>query len=480
MMIMTFSRHTLAFSLVLLLTLVPLSTKSQHQTNPVNIFEEVWTVFNTNYPYFSTKGIDWDAVHEIYRPQVTEQTTDEELFGILSSMLGLLNDGHVNLSNGQARFNAGVTEGLKMEDFGETLVLTKYVKDKFKIRQDSNLVYGWLTDSVGYLRIRGWKQKERVGAIMDSILAELRTAKGVIIDVRANGGGNAFAAGAIANRFADRKRLYARNYLKRGPGHDSLFSPTYLYVEPAGPVQYTGPVVVLQHRFSESATEEFILAMRVLPHIVLIGDITSGCFGNYYPHKLSNGWTVSMAWSYEVDQVGACWVGVGIPPNLRVVNTADDITDGNDRVLEFAIALVKQGSHSGKETMGVLENMPQSLYERFVNTAIEKSIPDAVAEFRRIRLEEPDNYYFSAQECMNGIRELMAADRKDVLTAVLTLAHETWPDAISITYMLGSTYIRQGMNDEAAATYRIIVDETGYFPWDKAFVEEARQFLADQ
>ena len=477
---MNFPKRTAIFLAAIQLVLVPVSTSAQDQTCRLDIFEEIWTVFNTNYPYFSAKGIDWDAIHEVYRTQITDQTSDEELFEILSGMLGLLNDAHINLSNGNSAFNAGLIEELTMNDFSESLVRTKYLKGQCKSKQDSNFVYGWLSNEIAYLRIRGWKQKEQVGAIVDSILAELELSRGMVIDVRNNTGGNAYAAEAVANRFADCKRLCAKNYLKRGPGHDSLFPPEYAYVQPDGPVQFTGPIMVLQHRFSESATERFILAMRVLPHAALIGELTSGCFGNYYPHELSNGWTVSMAWSYEVDQNGTCWVGIGIPPNLRIVNTADDIGAGNDRVLEFAMDLIKRGGHFGKEADGSLRDMRSSMYKRFIQIAFEQGVPDAVAEFHRIQIEEPDEYYFSAQECLNGIRRLMADDRTDILIAIMNLAHETWPEAISFPYIVASTYKKQGMEDEAAAAYRLIADKTGYFPWDKSFVAEAKQFLADR
>lgn len=463
---------------VCLVLVLPSIMAAGENISPVDVFEQTWQVFNTNYPYFAHHGVDWDAIHRVYRPQVTEQTTDEELFGILSRMLGHLNDGHVNLSNGQARFNAGVTQGLKMEDFSETLIRTKYLKNRFEARQDSNLVYAWLPDSIGYLRIRGWKQKERVGAIMDSILAELKTAKGMIIDVRANGGGNAFAAQAIAGRFADRIRLYAKNYPKRGPGHDSLFPPTYLYVEPAGPVQYTGPVVVLQHKFSESATEEFILAMRVLPHVTLIGETTGGCFGNYYPDKLANGWTIGMAWSYEVDQNDQCWVGIGIQPELQTVNSNDDMTSERDRVLEFGIELIAKGGQSGHEFSGSQHGVRRSLFRQFVRTAEERGIETAVKEFQRLQTEEPDSVYFSIQECMNGARSLMETGKLDVLTTVMELAHNTWPDAIALPWILGKAYEQQGQPEKAAAAYRLIAEREAYFPWDKSSIEEARQFLA--
>jgi hypothetical protein len=452
---------------------------AQEQISPGRIFEEAWGIFDTNYPYFGHRGIDWDAVYRIYRPQVTEQSTDDELFGVIRSMLSLLNDGHVNLSNGRDRFNAGITNDLKMKDFSEELVRTRYLKPGCGARQDSNLVYGWLTDGIGYLRIRGWKQKFQVGAILDSILADLGSARAIIIDVRANTGGNAFAAEAIADRFADRKRLFAKNFPKGGPGHDALLPPRYAYVEPAGPAQFTGPIVILQHRFSESATEGFVLAMRVLPHATTIGDFTSGCFGNYYPDKLANGWTVSMAWSYEVDQNDQCWVGIGLPPDLHVINSQDDIDSGQDRVLEFAIRLIETGGHFGREVPGSLDDMRESLFERLVQTADSDGVAAAVAESKRLQSDRPGDFYFSPQECMNGSQVLFESGRLDVLIAIMEMAKDTWPSAISFPWVLGMAYTQQGRLDKAADAYQLIADREAYFPWDKASVEQARRFLAD-
>ena len=41
-----------------------------------------------------------------------------------------------------------------------------------------------------------------------------------------------------------------------------------------------------------------------------------------------------------VDHNGFCWEGIGIPPDFRIINTKDDLEDGRDRVLEFAIELI--------------------------------------------------------------------------------------------------------------------------------------------
>jgi hypothetical protein len=45
-----------------------------------------------------------------------------------------------------------------------------------------------------------------------------------------------------------------------------------------------------------------------------------------------------------VDQDGFSWEGIGIPPDLRVVNTAEEISQEKDKALEFAIELIDSGA----------------------------------------------------------------------------------------------------------------------------------------
>ena len=221
------------------------------------------------------------------------------------------------------------------------------------------------------------------------------------------------------------------------------------------------------------------MAMRVLPHATTIGDITSGCFGNYYPDELANGWTIGMPWSYETDQNDRCWVGIGLPPNLRIVNSEEDIAAGHDRVLELAIELIEQGGHFGKAAPGSLSEMRYSLFERFLQLAETDSIPRAIAECRRLLRDQPDSFYFSVQECMNGAQLLMQNDELGKLKALMELAEETWPDAIPFPWVLGLVYRHEEQPDSAAEAYRRIADRDAYFPWDKSYVAEARRFLAE-
>jgi len=73
------------------------SMNGKEVRDPIKNFEYLWRTFNRNYGIFGPKKVDWDALYGVYRPRVTSQTTDDELFDIMASMLGHLNDNHVLL-----------------------------------------------------------------------------------------------------------------------------------------------------------------------------------------------------------------------------------------------------------------------------------------------------------------------------------------------------------------------------------------------
>ena len=60
-------------------------------------FEKLWKTFHDRYPFFKLRNVDWKKQYETYRPRVTRQTTDDELFDIFCEMLDPLDDGHVEL-----------------------------------------------------------------------------------------------------------------------------------------------------------------------------------------------------------------------------------------------------------------------------------------------------------------------------------------------------------------------------------------------
>lgn len=319
------------------------SAYGQALSEPEKNFEALWKAFDERYSHFGVKNIDWGAVYRVYRPRVTAKTSDDELFDLMAAMLGHLNDNHVGLRSPARRFGAGILQELKMEDFSLELVRAKYLSGKAQTQREGVFHYGWLTASIAYFHFSGFGNAQASGAAVDAILKEFRNAKALLVDVRGNGGGDDRVGKAIADRFADRKRLYMTVELRHGAKHDAFAAPVEWFVEPGGAAQFTKPVVLLTHRFSVSAAENFALALRTLPHVVQVGDITSGAFADTAPHTLPNGWRFSAPFNLFRDRDGVCWEGVGIPPDYRHTNTKADLEAKRDKVLEFARALIEAG-----------------------------------------------------------------------------------------------------------------------------------------
>ena len=445
--------------------------------NPVEVFEQLWQVFNTNYPYFEQRGVDWSALYKVYSSKLTPESKDEELFTVLSCMLGNLNDGMINLNNGTTVFNAGKTYGVPMEDFNWRLVRDKYLNRNYKATPDSLIYYGWVDSEIAYLRIRRFPGSDAVDKYLDPIMLELIKAKGIIIEVRGNMGGSASGVEPIAGRFADKKRLYQKVNWRMGLNRE-FKNTKFNYVQPKGPVQFTGPVVLLQNKYSAANSEAFALAMRVLPNASSIGEATDGGMAPVYPERLINGWQVFIPNCYTTDQNDFCWEGIGVSPNLRKTNTKEDIAAGNDKVLEFAIEILKAGGNSRHEAEGSQKDLRISVVSWFLEVCDKVGVKDATTEIEKMQKKNPEGIYFSFQELMQTTAILFSKDKLDVVTALLELAVKSFPDDMTTMSFLAQAYEFQKQTEKAKEYYSKIVKYKPYFPWERSALSKAEEFLS--
>ena len=54
--------------------------------DPVTVFEEIWTFTDRHYSFFEEKDIDWDAIYDQFRPQVSPEMSPVELFDLWYAM----------------------------------------------------------------------------------------------------------------------------------------------------------------------------------------------------------------------------------------------------------------------------------------------------------------------------------------------------------------------------------------------------------
>ena len=312
---------------------------------PQKSFQILWDEFDRYYALFEAKNVDWNALYDIYAPQVTDQMDDRGLFDILSAMLTHLNDVHVNLITPFERFNssyANYPNGKPEGTLDLALVKRKYLRSDYQTTGNGVFTSGQISDTIGYVHIEtfGSDTYQAWVKMIDPIVNEFIDHRGFIVDIRNNGGGHVFNVEAIAGRFADQKRLYALSQRRNGPQHSDFTPSRKRYVEPVGNKQFTKPIIVLTDRGTISGAEYFVLAMKQFPYVTIVGDFTLGGLAHPLYRELPNGWTyiISIEKTFSADHI--LYEGVGIPPDIHVAVSPDDIAMEKDPVIEMAIQLL--------------------------------------------------------------------------------------------------------------------------------------------
>ena len=447
----------------------------ENPRDPVLNFEYAWKTLDRSYAQFGVKNVDWDALYRVYRPQVTPATTDEELWNIILAMLRNLNDNHVCLADGNRRNCGGVMDAREPDDFSLDLVRSKYLKGSAADTLKRSFTYGWLADGIGYLHFSHFKAG--VGPTtqaLDAALAKLAGARAMIVDVRGNPGGSSKTDEFVANRFADRKRHYMQTQTRYGRKHDDLWPGEYRCVEPGGPAQFTQPTILLAHRLSASSADIFTLAMRVLPHVTVVGDLTEGALSAQYPDKMPNGWTLWIAFKVIRDVNGVCWDGIGVPPDIRIVNTPEDIASGNDRVLEFALDLLEKGAPAPQDEAASLRNIKISLVQQYARDSKEKGIEAAVAGLEQARAKGGDASFFGVDEAMQLAGQYIGNKQYAEAIGLLRACREEFPPLVATYAMLTQAYL--GAGDVAAAEASLKAGEKfePMFSWEQPQIEKAK------
>ncbi|MBK6485065.1 MAG: S41 family peptidase [Chitinophagaceae bacterium] len=312
------------------------------ENNPVANFEELWKGYDEWYGLFDVKEIDWQEIYAIYKPQVNANTTEAELKDIFHSMIDPLNDNHVFIitTANEPRIESGIFDTLKVQtDFSLDVVRTNYIPEL--IHYGASIDYGTLPGNIGYVHLGDFTPSQKFyGEAMDKILDELKNTEGMVLDIRDNPGGNDATAQAVAGRFASQQQIYMTVSKKSGPAHDDFTEPFSWYVTPAGESQYTKPVVLLTSRWTQSAGETFALAMQQLSNVKQLGDYTSGAFSDNIARELPNGWYYFVSIGDYRDASGNSLEGIGVEPDMKIVNTKEETLSGVDKALEKAVKLL--------------------------------------------------------------------------------------------------------------------------------------------
>ena len=148
-------KHHLSSLIITLLSVFTLTAcvdDSEYADSPEGNFDALWRIIDEHYCYFTYKqqqyGLDWNEIYSKYRVRVSPDLTPDNLFEILSDMLGELRDGHVNLTSSSdvARywswhedFPANYSDTLQRRYLGTDYKIAAGIK--YRILDDLSLIH---------------------------------------------------------------------------------------------------------------------------------------------------------------------------------------------------------------------------------------------------------------------------------------------------------------------------------------------------
>lgn len=300
------------------------------------MFETVWQAFDREYPGFALRPeVDWNAEREKYRARAAQCANTYELATVLAEMLRPLRDRHIGISVGSE--SVPVFESPR--PLNANLEAIPHIVGELH-RAQGDVRWTLTKDGIGYILIPQWRSP-MIPIAVDSALEELKNARGLIIDVRVNGGGDETKAQVVAGRFATKPVVYAYNRVRTGPKHDDLSDMRPRSVNPRGPWTFEKPVIVLIGQRAMSSNESFIAMMGELPQVTLMGDHTAGSSGNPKTLKLGNDLQVRMPqWiDYRPDKKPLD--AIGIEPDVRFEGGRDAF-EGRDALLAAALERMRK------------------------------------------------------------------------------------------------------------------------------------------
>lgn len=328
----------LYFYIAAMLMVACVDTEERPDT-PTGNFEALWHIIDEHYCFFDYKqhvyGLDWQEVYNKYKVRVNDNMSKTQLFEVLCDMLGELRDGHVNLISSMDYGRYWAWHEAYPQNYSDTLE-RRYLGTDYRIA--GGMSYRILDDNIGYIRYASFASPVGEGN-MDDCFSYLALCRGLIIDVRNNGGGELTTAERLAARFVQEKTLVSYMQHKTGTGHSDFSQLEARYLEPSSNLRWHKGVCVLTNRSVFSAANDFAVMMHALPNVKLVGDHTGGGSGMPMSSSLPNGWSVRYS-ACPIYDKNKQQTEFGIDPDVSVSLTDDATAAGIDLIIEKARELL--------------------------------------------------------------------------------------------------------------------------------------------
>ncbi len=345
---------------------------------PTRQFEHLWHTFNDYYAFFDQRGVDWQQQYTTYRPMIDDAMDQKALFSVLADMLAPLDDDHVSLSTGDDGFSPAQPPNFvialyqafqqqsEISDFNEfeeaQLDNMQQVQGTYlsQVKQaggpdDEVALWGRIKGDkgdIGYLQLSRMagidsqvdlsdidtidpeKDLIAIENIMQQVTSDLQDVSALVIDIRFNGGGLDSVGMAIANYFTRQHQLALSKYTENWQGRSQHVKA---YLNPAKQ-HLLVPIALLSSDMTVSAAETFLMTMRSIPQVSVVGEPSSGALSDVLTKNMLKGLEADLSNEVYLDHAGRNYEVSGVP--VDVATTAFDLdgfAKGKDTALDAAL-----------------------------------------------------------------------------------------------------------------------------------------------
>ncbi|TCO26713.1 C-terminal processing protease CtpA/Prc [Pedobacter psychrotolerans] len=239
-------------------------------------------------------------------------------------------------------------------------------KEVFPAFSSSLLDFKWYPNNVAYIALNSFVEA-KIDSLFISKLPELYKAKGIIVDLRKNGGGDTWVGSYILKYLTNDSLLYGARYSTRQLNSafkawgkytstkDTVnsewnkkalltYQDNYFYDFDYHPLKndlsakrIVVPTVLLIGHHTASAAEDFLIYADNQKHMTKIGRNSCGSTGQPYWFDLPGGGSARVCTKKDTYPDGREFVGYGIKPDIEIIPTVKDFIANKDATLNTAV-----------------------------------------------------------------------------------------------------------------------------------------------
>ncbi len=305
--------------------------------------EAAWQRINSVYPFLKLKKINWDSLHTVYISRA-ENAKGDEIYLVLRDLLYELKDGHVyyRTDGGGEVYPYYPARYFKDRFSYNPFIVRKYFDKELKLTDSKKVEYEIFQNNIGYIFLSDFG-KDYLIKEFPAVMEYVNNTRGLIIDIRQKKGGLYENVQAVVSRFIVAPLPKPKFYILDKPVEQTPFQPI------SSSLIYRNPVVVLINGSTFSAGELTTEILKQIPNVIAVGDTTGGggaASSDNSPqtkgeYKLPSGKVICVGSGYFERYDGKTYEWIGVPPDIHIEQTEDDILAGRDKQLEYAINSLK-------------------------------------------------------------------------------------------------------------------------------------------